>query len=281
MGMRCVLIGSLCGYISGRHYEGSGCVVCISNDNAGYNPLVKHLTERSRIGCQGYGCTHCCLCDRSACTNGCSTACHGYIVLNSFPNSVDISFGGDGDLFTGLFLFAVYAADCPSLKLVSFGSAIGTIFKCKLAVFLYHIANHCAGAAVGVVGNYIFRDIFPNSRYDSIGRNSNFVANCLFIATNKPSFEALSVRCSESASRQCILTGNIVYIGHRTRTAISRKGYSIISPFPSNSKLVTANRISIFVCFKTILICGFGSKAGNGTGGQRCAITNRVPRVKT
>ena len=84
MGMRCVLIGCFHADCAGRHCEGGGCAVCVRKGDASahYNPLIKHLTGRSRICSQGNRCTFCRFADFSACTDCSFTICYGDVVLS-------------------------------------------------------------------------------------------------------------------------------------------------------------------------------------------------------
>ena len=163
-----VLIGRFHTYCTCRHSKCCGCAVCVCKGNAAaYNlPLIKYLAGRSRICSQGNGCTHCCLGDRSACTNGCSTACHGYIVLNSFPNCGYGSVSSNGNLVASS-LFNT--ANAPSLELLTGRSSEAV---CRKRIFAGNTGYicHCAYTAVSIKGNGISnnRDVLPNCIYSSI-----------------------------------------------------------------------------------------------------------------
>ena len=150
-----VLIGRFHTYCTCRHCKGCGCAVCVCKGNAAaYNfPLIKYLAGRSRICSQGNGCTHCCLGDRSACTNGCSTACHGYIVLNSFPNCGYGSVSSNGNLVANC-LFT--AANAPSLELLTGRSSEAV---CRERIFAGNAGDicHCACTAVRVKAHSVGR----------------------------------------------------------------------------------------------------------------------------
>ena len=73
------------------------------------------------------------------------------MLRNVFPNSVDVGFGGNGDLFAGLLLLAVYAANGPSLELFIVGGREATPVKGKGTVFFNLTAVHRAGATIGII----------------------------------------------------------------------------------------------------------------------------------
>ena len=155
-GDRCGLVGRFHTYCTCRHYEGGSCAVCVCKGNAAaYNfPLIKYLAGRSCTCGQSNGCTHCCLGDWSACTNGCSTACHGYIVLNSFPNCGYGSVSSNGNLVASS-LFNT--ANAPSLELLTGRSSKAV---CRESVFAGNIGYicHCACTAVRVKAYGVGRD---------------------------------------------------------------------------------------------------------------------------
>ena len=151
-----VLIGRFHADCAGRHCEGGGCAVCVrKGDASAYNfPLIKHHIGRSRICGQGNRCTFCRFGDFSACTNVCSTACHGYIVLNSFPNCGYGSVSSNGNLLAGS-LFNT--ANAPSLELLT-GRSSKTV--CRESVFAGNAGYicHCACTAVSVKAHRVGRD---------------------------------------------------------------------------------------------------------------------------
>ena len=177
-----VLIGRFHTYCTCRHCKGCGCAVCVCKGNAAaYNfPLIKYLAGRSCTCGQSNGCTHCCLGDRSACTNGCSTACHGYIVLNSFPNCSYGSVSSNGNLIANR-LFNT--ANAPSLELLTGRSSEAV---CRKRIFAGNTGYicHCAYTAVSIEGNGISnnRDVLPNCIYSSIFSHSYF-RNCCSISS--------------------------------------------------------------------------------------------------
>ena len=226
-GDRCGLVGRFHTYCTCRHCEGGSCAVCVCKGNAAaYNfPLIKYLAGRSRICSQGNGCTHCCLGDRSACTNGCSTACHGYIVLNSFPNCSYGSVSSNGNLVAGS-LFNT--ANAPSLELLT-GRSSEAI--CRERVFTGNTGYicHSTSSTIGCKGNGICynRDVLPNCSYGSVSSNGNLVAGSLFNTANAPSLELLTERSSKAVCRERVFTGNIGYICHCACTAVSVKAYGV------------------------------------------------------
>ena len=177
-----VLIGRFHTYCTCRHSKCCGCAVCVCKGNAAaYNlPLIKYLAGRSCTCGQSNGCTHCCLGDRSACTNGCSTACHGYIVLNSFPNCSYGSVSSNGNLIANR-LFNT--ANAPSLELLTGRSSEAV---CRKRIFAGNTGYicHCAYTAVSIEGNGISnnRDVLPNCIYSSIFSHSYF-RNCCSISS--------------------------------------------------------------------------------------------------
>ena len=154
-GARCGLVGRFHTYCTCRHCKGCGCAVCVCKGNAAaYNfPLIKYLVGRSCTCGQSNGCTHCCLGDRSACTNGCSTACHGYIVLNSFPNCSYGSVSSNDNLVASS-LFNT--ANAPSLELLTGRSSKAV---CRERVFAGNVGDirHRTGAAVRVKAHGVGR----------------------------------------------------------------------------------------------------------------------------
>ena len=248
-----VLVGSLCGYVAGRHYEGGGCAVCIINNNTVNNPFIKHLSGRSCTCGQSNSCTHCCLGDRSACTNGCSTACHGYIVLNSFPNCGYGSVSSNGNLVASS-LFNT--ANAPSLELLAIGSSKAV---CRERVFTGNTGYicHCACTAVSIEGNGISnnRDVLPNCSYGSICVYGDSITCSLFNTANAPSLELLTGRSSKTVCREHVFTGNTGYISHAACTAVSIEGNGI-----SNNRDVLPN-------------CGYGSVSSNGNLVANCLFT--------
>ena len=222
-----VLVGRFHTYCTCRHCKGCGCAVCVCKGNAAaYNfPLIKYLAGRSCTCGQSNSCTHCCLGDRSACTNGCSTACHGYIVLNSFPNCGYGSVSSNGNLVASS-LFNT--ANAPSLELLAIGSSKAV---CRERVFTGNTGYicHCACTAVSIEGNGISnnRDVLPNCGYGSVSSNGNLVANCLFTAANAPSLELLTGRSSKAVCRERIFAGNAGDICHCACTAVRVKAHSV------------------------------------------------------
>ena len=150
-----VLVGRFHTYCTCRHSKCCGCAVCVCKGNAAaYNfPLIKYLAGRSCTCGQSNSCTHCCLGDRSACTNGCSTACHGYIVLNSFPNCGYGSVSSNGNLVANC-LFT--AANAPSLELLTGRSSKAV---CRERIFAGNAGDicHCACTAVRVKAHSVGR----------------------------------------------------------------------------------------------------------------------------